>query len=31
VVEDVMARGRWHVLGGRPVVRGALEEREEIG
>jgi beta-aspartyl-dipeptidase (metallo-type) len=30
-VEDVMARGRWHVLAGRPVVRGALEESEEAG
>ena len=30
-VEDVMARGRWHVLAGRPVVRGALEEREVVG
>jgi beta-aspartyl-dipeptidase (metallo-type) len=30
-VEDVMARGRWHVLAGRPAVRGTLEEREEIG
>jgi beta-aspartyl-dipeptidase (metallo-type) len=27
-VEDVMARGRWHVLGGRPIVRGAFEGRE---
>lgn len=25
-VEDVMARGRWHVLAGRAVVRGALED-----
>jgi beta-aspartyl-dipeptidase (metallo-type) len=24
-VEDVMARGRWHVLARQPVVRGALE------
>jgi beta-aspartyl-dipeptidase (metallo-type) len=30
-VEDVMARGRWHVLAGRPVLRGALEQREEVG
>jgi len=30
-VEDVMARGRWHVLAGRPVVRGALEESEAVG
>jgi beta-aspartyl-dipeptidase (metallo-type) len=29
-VEDVMARGRWHVLAGRPVVRGTLET-EEVG
>jgi beta-aspartyl-dipeptidase (metallo-type) len=29
IVEDVMARGRWHVLAGRPVVRGSLEAREE--
>jgi beta-aspartyl-dipeptidase (metallo-type) len=29
-VEDVMARGRWHVLAGRPSVRGALEQREEV-
>jgi beta-aspartyl-dipeptidase (metallo-type) len=27
-VEDVMARGRWHVRGGRPVVRGTFEVRE---
>jgi beta-aspartyl-dipeptidase (metallo-type) len=27
-VEDVMARGRWHVLGGSPIVRGAFEGRE---
>jgi beta-aspartyl-dipeptidase (metallo-type) len=27
-VEDVMARGRWHVLGGHPIVRGAFEGRE---
>ena len=30
-VEDVMARGRWHVLAHQPVIRGALEEREEVG
>ena len=24
-VADVMARGRWHVRAGRPVVRGAFE------
>jgi beta-aspartyl-dipeptidase (metallo-type) len=30
-VEDVMARGRWHVLAGQPVVLGALEERKEVG
>jgi beta-aspartyl-dipeptidase (metallo-type) len=30
-VEDVMARGRWHVLARRPVIRGALEERKEVG
>ena len=24
-VSDVMARGRWHVQGGRPVVRGTFE------
>jgi beta-aspartyl-dipeptidase (metallo-type) len=27
-VEDVMARGRWHVLGGQPAVRGIFERRE---
>ncbi len=27
-VEDVMARGRWHVLGGQPAVRGTFERRE---
>jgi beta-aspartyl-dipeptidase (metallo-type) len=27
-IEDVMARGRWHVLAGKPVVRGTLEGRE---
>jgi beta-aspartyl-dipeptidase (metallo-type) len=27
-VEDVMARGRWHVLGGQPAVRGTFEVRE---
>jgi beta-aspartyl-dipeptidase (metallo-type) len=27
-VEDVMARGRWHVLAGRPVVRGTFEGEE---
>jgi beta-aspartyl-dipeptidase (metallo-type) len=27
-VEDVMARGRWHVLSGRPIVQGTFEERE---
>jgi beta-aspartyl-dipeptidase (metallo-type) len=27
-VEDVMARGRWHVLAGKPVVRGTFERRE---
>lgn len=27
-VEDVMARGRWHVLAGRPVVRGLFEGAE---
>jgi len=30
-VDDVMARGRWHVLARRPVIRGALEERKEVG
>jgi beta-aspartyl-dipeptidase (metallo-type) len=30
-VEDVMARGRWHVLAGQPVVRGAFEERKDVG
>jgi len=24
-VQDVMARGRWHVRGGRPLIQGALE------
>lgn len=28
VVEDVMARGRWHVRSGHPVVRGTFETRE---
>jgi beta-aspartyl-dipeptidase (metallo-type) len=27
-VEDVMARGRWHVLAGQPAVRGTFERRE---
>jgi beta-aspartyl-dipeptidase (metallo-type) len=27
-VEDVMARGRWHVLAGEPAVRGTFERRE---
>jgi beta-aspartyl-dipeptidase (metallo-type) len=27
-VEDVMARGRWHVRAGRPVVRGTFERGE---
>jgi beta-aspartyl-dipeptidase (metallo-type) len=27
-IEDVMARGRWHVLSGSQVVRGTFEERE---
>ncbi|HEV7366786.1 MAG TPA: beta-aspartyl-peptidase [Gemmatimonadales bacterium] len=27
-VEDVMARGRWHVLGGQPAVRGTFEGSE---
>jgi beta-aspartyl-dipeptidase (metallo-type) len=27
-IEDVMARGRWHVRGGRSVVRGAFERIE---
>jgi beta-aspartyl-dipeptidase (metallo-type) len=27
-VEDVMARGRWHVRGGRSVIRGGLERIE---
>jgi beta-aspartyl-dipeptidase (metallo-type) len=27
-VEDVMARGRWQVQGGRPVVRGRFERGE---
>jgi beta-aspartyl-dipeptidase (metallo-type) len=27
-VEDVMARGRWHVLAGEPAVRGTFEGRE---
>jgi beta-aspartyl-dipeptidase (metallo-type) len=30
-VDDVMARGRWHVLARRPVIRGALEERKDVG
>ncbi|MCZ6572055.1 MAG: beta-aspartyl-peptidase [Planctomycetota bacterium] len=25
-VHDVMARGRWHVMNGRPVVRGTFED-----
>ena len=25
-VHDVMARGRWHVMDGRPVVRGTFED-----
>ena len=28
-VRDVMARGRWHVRNGKPVVRGMFEERTE--
>jgi beta-aspartyl-dipeptidase (metallo-type) len=24
-IQDVMARGRWHIRGGRPVIRGAFE------
>jgi hypothetical protein len=27
-VQEVMARGRWHVLEGRPVVRGMFENAE---
>jgi beta-aspartyl-dipeptidase (metallo-type) len=27
-VQDVMARGRWYVLDGQPVVRGPFEGRE---
>ena len=27
-IEDVMARGRWHVLAGQPAVRGTFEPRE---
>jgi beta-aspartyl-dipeptidase (metallo-type) len=27
-VEDVMARGRWHVLSGSQVIRGTFEQRE---
>jgi beta-aspartyl-dipeptidase (metallo-type) len=27
-VEDVMARGRWHVLAGKPAVHGTFERRE---
>jgi beta-aspartyl-dipeptidase (metallo-type) len=27
-IEDVMARGRWHVLAGKPAVRGTFEPRE---
>lgn len=27
-VEDVMARGRWHVRSGRPIVWGTFEEKE---
>jgi hypothetical protein len=27
-VAEVMARGRWHVRDGRPVVRGAFEANE---
>jgi beta-aspartyl-dipeptidase (metallo-type) len=30
-VEDVMARGRWHVQGGRSVVRGGFERIERAG
>jgi beta-aspartyl-dipeptidase (metallo-type) len=25
-IRDVMARGRWHVAGGRAVIRGTFEE-----
>jgi beta-aspartyl-dipeptidase (metallo-type) len=27
-VRDVMARGRWHVMEGRPTVRGLFEQLE---
>jgi hypothetical protein len=27
-IEDVMARGQWHVREGRPVIRGAFEQIE---
>jgi beta-aspartyl-dipeptidase (metallo-type) len=30
-VRDVMARGRWHVLAGRTVVRGTFDQQEEAG
>ena len=29
-VSDVMARGRWHVRDGRPVVRGTFEATERL-
>jgi beta-aspartyl-dipeptidase (metallo-type) len=27
-IADVMARGRWHVQGGTPVIRGTFESLE---
>jgi beta-aspartyl-dipeptidase (metallo-type) len=27
-IQDVMARGKWHVRGGRPVIRGAFERQD---
>jgi hypothetical protein len=27
-IGDVMARGRWHVLDGQPVIRGMFEAAE---
>ena len=28
-IQDVMARGKWHVRGGRPVIRGAFERQSD--
>jgi hypothetical protein len=25
-VDAVMARGRWHIRGGQPVIRGSFEQ-----